>query len=430
MQLSNFSLQLSQITISTVFSLYFQSFIRRMNEYFLHTVWNHQTFIPYNLKTANGKTLIIHQKGIYNHTNGPDFKSAEISIDKKKLNGDIEIHIKSSDWVNHKHHIDDAYDNVILHVVFDHDKAVFKKNGGPIETLVLKHRINLALAQTVQNKKDLICSGNSLIASTWQEQSSRSLGLRYTKKKLAISQLSEREFHGDWWLTAFWLLLKAYLGNHNGELALPITKHIQKRILLTCTNPSEMTIYLLGTANLLEKLSKQEKQLYNSIKFKYQLSASPVIGWKYKEVRPSSFPEIRIRQFANWIFHNRNKLDLWFKENVTVDEFRISLVFPNDITKSHPLGESKINEIIINGFLLLQFCRGNSNHSLELLSKNLSKLPSETNAISRKFHKLIPPVKTALDSQQTISQYQEFCVIKNCLNCLIGCEVLGRTSIK
>jgi hypothetical protein len=191
-----------------------------------------------------------------------------------------------------------------------------------------------------------------------------------------------------------------------------------------------MTIYLLGTANLLEKLSKQEKQLYNSIKFKYQLPASPVIGWKYKEVRPSSFPEIRIRQFANWIFHNRNKLDLWFKENVTVDEFRISLVFPNDITKSHPLGESKINEIIINGFLLLQFCRGNSNHSLELLSKNLSKLPSETNSISRKFYKLIPPVKTALDSQQTISQYQEFCVIKNCLNCLIGCEVLGRTSIK
>ena len=401
-----------------------------MNEYFLHTIWNHQSFIPYNLTTTEGKAIVIHQKGRYNHTDGPDFTLAEISIDQEKLHGDIEIHIKSSDWINHKHHHDEAYDNVILHVVFDDDIPVFKKNGSRLETFVLKHRLNLALAQTVHNKKDLLCSGNMINHITWQEQSSHSLKRRYERKKNAINQVLIQEFHGDWWVTTFWVLLKAFLGKHNGELALSLTKNILKRIILTVNNQSELASYLLGIANLFERLSPAERQLFSRIKFKYQLPASPILGWKYKEIRPSSFPEIRIRQFAYWIFNNRNRLDKWSIDNLEVHDYKNSLINSLEIDNKYQLGESKIHEIIINGFLLLRYCRGNSHNSIDLLSQCLQELPPETNSISKKFQKLIPRLTTALDSQRIISQYQEFCSIKNCLNCLIGCEVLGRTSMK
>ncbi len=401
-----------------------------MNEYFLHTIWNHQSFIPYNLTTVNGKTIVIHEKGSYNHTNGPDFKLAEISIDKEKFEGDIEIHIKSSDWIRHNHHKDIAYNNVILHVVFDDDKPVFKKNGSPLETLVLKQRINLVLAQTVHSKNDLLCFGCKLTPSTWQQQSSRSLKLRYERKKSEITRVLEQEFHGDWWLCTIWVLLKAFLGNQNGDLAVELIKNIQKRILLTVRSNHEITSYLLGIANLYEKLSPLEKQLFETIKFKYQLPASSIFSWKYKEIRPSSFPELRIRQFADWIYQHRNSLDMWFMENRTVDEFKVSLINSYVNPNPYPLGESKINEIIINGFLLLQYCKANSSNSLDTLSQYLKELPTEKNTISKKFQTLIPPAITALDSQQTLSQYQEFCKKKNCLNCLVGCEVLGRTSMK
>jgi hypothetical protein len=186
----------------------------------------------------------------------------------------------------------------------------------------------------------------------------------------------------------------------------------------------------LGTANLYEKLSSLEKQLFETIKFKYQLPASSIFSWKYKEIRPSSFPELRIRQFADWIYQHRNSLDMWFMENRTVDEFKVSLINSYVNPNPYPLGESKINEIIINGFLLLQYCKANSSNSLDTLSQYLKELPTEKNTISKRFQTLIPPAITALDSQQTLSQYQEFCKKKNCLNCLVGCEVLGRTSMK
>ena len=67
--------------------------------------------------TVCGKKLIIHSRGTWNFESGPDFKNAKISLDGTILNGDIEIHVKSSDWVRHKHQDDPAFNNVILHVV-------------------------------------------------------------------------------------------------------------------------------------------------------------------------------------------------------------------------------------------------------------------------------------------------------------------------
>jgi hypothetical protein len=430
LQLYNCSLQYSQNTISALVILFIEQFIRKMNEYFLHTVWNHQSFLPFKLKTQDGKSIIIHNKGTYNHTNGPDFKSAEISIDHELMKGDVEIHIKSSDWVNHKHHTDKAYDQVVLHVVFDDDKTIFKSNGSTVYTLELKNRLNALLAHTVQQKKELLCSDNVINKDIWNHQLNLGLQQRYHRKQREIESVLRDEFLGDWWLTAVWILLKSFLGNHNGSMALELVKNLNKRILLTCNTKQELSSYILGMANLLPRTSENYNQLFLHLKFRYQLRNSPTFSWKYKQVRPTSFPEIRLIQFAEWLFNNRNSMDHWIAMNSSIDEFRQSFLTESPCPTNYPMGESKINAIILNGFLLLQFCKTNPTNAVSQLIANLKRLPSEKNTIAKKFSGLLPHGETALESQQILSQYQEFCSVKNCLNCLVGCEILGRTSMK
>ncbi|MDO6425158.1 DUF2851 family protein, partial [Saccharophagus degradans] len=67
-----------------------------------------------------------------------DFSNALIEINNQKWAGNIEIHVKSSDWYAHKHQEDKNYQNVILHVVYDHDVEVFDQYSNPIPTLELK----------------------------------------------------------------------------------------------------------------------------------------------------------------------------------------------------------------------------------------------------------------------------------------------------
>lgn len=85
------------------------------------------TKIPVNtkFKTACGKELVILSRGSWNLESGPDFQNAKISLNGKIITGDIEIHVRTSDWKAHGHSKDPAFANVILHVVEQHDTADF-----------------------------------------------------------------------------------------------------------------------------------------------------------------------------------------------------------------------------------------------------------------------------------------------------------------
>ena len=51
----------------------------------------------------------------------------------------MEIHVKSSDWNRHGHNKDEAYNNVILHVVAVNDMPVSNANGDPVTTLEIPY---------------------------------------------------------------------------------------------------------------------------------------------------------------------------------------------------------------------------------------------------------------------------------------------------
>ena len=75
--------------------------------------------------------------GHLNTLAGPDFSQAKIYLDQLYWGGTVELHMNASDWFRHGHQNDSAYDNVILHVVWNFDSDVCYPNGTPIPTLEL-----------------------------------------------------------------------------------------------------------------------------------------------------------------------------------------------------------------------------------------------------------------------------------------------------
>ena len=170
-----------------------------MQEDFLHYIWKHKTFDTSYLKTANGETVSINKLGKHNHNAGPDFFNAQLSIDNQFWAGNVEIHIRSSDWYVHNHEIDKAYDNVILHVVWEHDTEIFRKDNSEIPTLELKHCVNKSLLGNYQklmrSKSWINCESNfqevdDFLLNNWLD---RLYIERLEQKSEVIEQLSPKE---------------------------------------------------------------------------------------------------------------------------------------------------------------------------------------------------------------------------------------------
>jgi len=91
------------------------------------------------LTTASGEPIRIIYPGRKNDDRGADFRDAVIATSQGILKGDIEVHIKSSDWQAHRHHQDPAYNRVILHVVMWHNSeaATNLHNGKTAPILAL-----------------------------------------------------------------------------------------------------------------------------------------------------------------------------------------------------------------------------------------------------------------------------------------------------
>ena len=87
-----------------------------MKEKFLHYVWKHQLFSQNNLHSTELNSIEIISAGIHNSNSGPDFLNAKVKIDEILWVGNVEIHIKSSDWYLHQHEKDTSYDLSLIHI--------------------------------------------------------------------------------------------------------------------------------------------------------------------------------------------------------------------------------------------------------------------------------------------------------------------------
>lgn len=424
-----------------------------MNEDFLHYVWKYKIFSNVNFKTTDNEHLTITKPGLHNKNAGPDFLNAHLKIEDQTWIGNVEIHLKSSDWYLHNHEIDVNYDAVILHVVWEHDAAIFMKNNKAIPTLVLK---NLVDESVLNNYRKLFFTPTSWIPcsnsittvddftfSNWKE---RLFFERLERKSDEINILLQQE-NNNFESVLFQLLAKNFGLKINGDAFLRLAQSVDFSIIKkTSFNEKEFSALLFGQAGFLEEEIEDEyhKELkieYKYLKHKYNLETIPNSQFSFFRMRPNNFPTIRIAQLVSLFQKHQNLFSKLIGINNLEEFYELFLIEVNPFWKTHynfesesksslkKLTNSFIDLLIINTIIPLKFLYQKSKGEVYEASflEILENMKSEKNSILSKFSELKIKSKNAFDSQALLELKNNYCAPKRCLECAIGKVVLNKS---
>jgi len=423
-----------------------------MKEDFLHYLWKFKKFDTLNLKTFNGEEITIVNVGQYLELAGPDFFNAQIVIGDQKWAGNVEIHLKSSDWYVHHHERDSGYENVILHVVWEHDTEIFRKNNTEIPVLELKKYVDAATISNYQSlmspKSWIFCEKqlkdiDGFTLNNWQE---RLFFERLERKSKPIFELLDQTNH-DWEAVLFCLLAKNFGLNTNGEIFLKIAQSIPFSIIRKESFEVEnLEALLLGSAGLLD--SEKEDTYFKDLKFryfyllhKYQLEKKIVEPVQFFKHRPDNFPTIRLSQLANLYHCQQNLFSKISTSNSVKSIYEIFEISASNYWQNHyqfdkespkkkkQLSKSFVDLIIINTIIPLQFAYAKSQgkENSEDLIQLLNEVAPEKNAIVDKFISFGIKSKSAFESQSLLQLKNEYCNKSRCLECSIGMELLKKS---
>lgn len=423
-----------------------------MKEDFLHYLWKFQKFNNLNLKTVRGEEITIISVGNYLELAGPDFFNAQIIIDNQKWAGNVEIHIKSSDWYVHHHETDENYENVILHVVWEHDTEIFRKDNSEIPVLELK---NYVAPETISNYNALITPKSwifcekqlkeipAFVLNNWQE---RLFFERLERKSSPIFELLEQT-NQDWEAVLFCLLAKNFGLNTNGEIFMKIAQSIPFSIIRKESFEVEnLEALLFGTAGLLE--SEKEDVYYKDLKFryfyllhKYQLEKVRYESVQFFKHRPDNFPTIRLSQLANLYHQQQNLFSKICSPIALKNSYDLFAISASDYWENHfqfdkespkkkkKLSKSFIDLLLINTIIPLQFAYAKSigKEISEEVFELLNEVAPEKNAVLDKFISFGIKPKNAFESQSLLQLKNEYCNKSRCLDCAIGMELLKKS---
>lgn len=421
-----------------------------MNEKFLQFVWHQLLFDKLNLVSTNGDEIKIVHQGYLNNDSGPDFFNAKIKIAQQLWAGNVEIHINSSDWNKHKHYLDSAYDNVILHVVQNFDIEILNSKGITVPTLVLKYDNKLFENYTrlIMNKGPIPCSNyfeeiDSFYVKSWEN---RLLIQRFERKTEEVFKILD-EFQNSWEETFYIFLAKNFGFKINSIPFELLAKSISlKSIYKQKDNLLQIEALLFGQAGFLDndcnddyfKLLKRE---YVFLAEKYNLHKLNSSIWKFLRLRPVNFPTIRIAQFASVLYKNINLFskiietenlnDIKSFFDITISNYWLEhyLFGKKSVKKSKKIGENTINGILINTVALFLFAYGQKYQSAlhnERALNLLELVAAEKNSIVAKWEseKIIP--QNSFESQAILELYNQYCKEGRCLDCSIGAKIIIR----
>lgn len=420
-----------------------------MKEDFLHYLWKFKKFDLTNLRTSNGEPVIIINGGQYLQLAGPDFFNAQLIIANQKWAGNVEIHLKSSDWYIHHHEQDSAYENVILHVVWENDAEIFRKNNTEIPVLVIRDYV---AKDVIENYQSLVCPKSwifcekqlvaidTFIIKKWQER----LFLERLERKSAPVEKLLNDTGYDWEAVLFCLLAKNFGLNTNGNIFMKMAAVLPFQIIRKeAFKAGNLEALFFGTVGLLntEKEDTYFRDLKANYKYlfhKYQLeqgNSEPVQFFKH---RPDNFPTIRLSQLAALYSQHQNLFSKIISA-ISVDEiYNIFEITASDYWHNHytfdkespkkkkQLAKAFIDLIIINTIVPVRFAYANNQgvEIIESLIGLLRKVRPENNAITRKFLSFGLQCENAFDSQTLLQLKNEYCNNGKCMECAIGIELL------
>jgi hypothetical protein len=428
-----------------------------MKEDFLHYVWKYQKYISGRLISSNGEEVRVIIVGQHNLNSGPDFFNSQLYIGSQLWAGNVEIHIKASDWFVHHHEVDEAYDNVILHVVWENDSEIYRKDGTTIPTVEVKNSISPSIVSSYKhlltrkhkwiNCEDEYGHVEDFVHKAWLE---RLFVERLERKSEAImNQLEKNNNH--WESLLFQLLCKNFGLKVNGEAFQSIAQSIDFSVVKKCSqNLQDLESLLFGQAGFLD-FDKEDgyfiklQHNFAFLKYKFNLQDSNASPSKFFRLRPRNFPTIRLSQLAS-LYHEKQQLfsEVIFdaSSNISVKNlsefYAIFDVSASEYWDTHfnfgvvsarrkkKLSKKFIDLLLINTIIPLQFCfaKQMGKDVSEVLLKLTSSISSEENSIVKKYNELKPNAISAFESQALLQLKTEYCNKLRCLDCAIGNAIL------
>lgn len=424
-----------------------------MKEEFLHFVWLYKKFQFTQLFTTSGQAITILNSGQYLQKAGPDFFNAQIVIEHQFWAGNVEIHLKSSDWYVHHHEIDSNYDNVILHVVWDHDIEVFRKNNEMIPVLELKNSVLLETVyyyeQLMKPKLWINCEKNiktidDFILNNWFE---RLFIERLQKKTIEVDKLLQ-ETTSNWEHVFYILLAKSFGLNSNGEAFLKMMQLLPYSIVRKEQHHlKRLEALFFGIIGLLEFTYEdvyflELKKEWLFLKHKYDLTSLSNLSVQFFKHRPDNFPTIRLAQLAQLIHLNENLFQLCLQTTSSQDFYSLFKVQVSDYwlshyifdkesaTKKKYLTQSFIDLIILNCLIPIKYAYATAvgKDSIEHLIALAVAIGPEKNSIIEKFENIGIQASDSFHSQALLQLKNEYCNFNRCLNCEIGQKLINFTS--
>ena len=421
-----------------------------MKEELLQYLWQHQIFNHTDLKTTDGREIHIISPGMMHHDAGPDFKQAVIRINDFIWAGDVEIHVNGSDWYKHHHQKDDKYLSVILHVVYNADMEIIRKDNELIPSLELKQYIP---EEMLEEYRKLTLSDNSIACGN-NIADIPPLSMTSILSAMAIDRLIRRQEQlfrllnkcsEDWNELSYRTLAVNFGFKVNGTAFELLAQSLPYKIVQR-HGDSRLQVYALvfGQAGLLQPSEWEEpddyfskmRNEYDYLRYKYRLTPINPGVWNLLRLRPINFPGIRLAQFSELLFSNP---DLFNKLVLNPDISNIHECFsriqpedywrthfqPGKETRAHPvhIGKTSINLLFINSIVPLIFAFGTFSGQDMLKNKAveiLESTPAEDNHITRQYCRYEFPNKNALFSQALLELYSSFCKKKKCYSCPIG----------
>jgi hypothetical protein len=422
-----------------------------MTEELLHYLWQFRLYKHDFHTTQDGQNMEIIHPGIKNGDAGPDFCNAKIKIGATLWAGNVEIHLKSSDWNRHGHQNDPAYNNVILHVVTEHDTEIQNASGITIPTwkMPIEDRYLDNYRKLMQTSQKIPCSHSiksisNIEKSTWIERMAIE---KMESKVFQISQLLNL-FQNDWDEVFYILMARNFGFSVNSDAFEQLARQTPWKIVLKNRDKLEtLEALFLGQAGFLSDIEMQDDyiqklvQEYYFLKKKYELKPLSSHLWKFLRLRPSNFPTIRLMQFAKLLHQNNISLSKITEEENFVDIPDLLSVTPSSYWENHfkpgveapksekKLGKSSANLIVINTLIPILFAYGKLRGKDDLCNKVLDcfqKLPAEGNSIISDWKKIDILAENAMQSQALIYLYKNYCQYKKCLHCSIGHLVMSK----
>ncbi len=423
-----------------------------INEKLLSFIWKHG-LLNTELKDTNGRSIKILKPGELNTNSGPDFFAAKLKYDNMVWSGNVEIHTKSSDWFAHKHHQNQAYDNIIAHVVYKNDKIISKLEENNIPTIQLSEFIDKSIInkylKLYNNKSSWVPCDNIIVKNKTLKSNlflDRLTITRLERKSIQIIK-TLKYFKGDWNQAFIAHLFRAFGTKVNADSFFELGKITPIHLLSRTKNIIEIEALLFGTSGLLDEAIvdnsyiKELKNNFSVLRLKNNYQVLKATSFKFMRMRPSNFPTIKISQLSNLLatldrtnliqlLYEANINSLLNKLNVTTSEYWNNHSKFNTETKlsTKLLGKDIKNTILINFIIPFKFAYGKNtgqDNLVENAIKMFEAIGPESNSIITKWsHRNLNAVN-AMESQALIELKTQYCDKKRCLECDLGSNYLS-----